>query len=59
MLLLADIDKYSIANAVISFSMFVNYYELIWKVLFIIGFGDYTDILWWKWFKQLVLPIDH
>ena len=25
----------------------------------IIGFGDNTDLLWWKWFKQLVLPIDH
>ena len=25
----------------------------------IIGFGDYTDLLWWKWFEQLVLPIDH
>ena len=24
-----------------------------------IGFGDYTDLLWWMWFKQLVLPIDH
>ena len=22
-------------------------------------FGDYTDLLWWMWFKQLVLPIDH
>ena len=24
-----------------------------------IGFGDYTDLLWWKQFKQIVLPIDH
>ena len=24
-----------------------------------IGFSDYTDLLWWKEYKQLVLPIDH
>ena len=23
------------------------------------GFGDSTYLLWWKWYKQLILPIDH
>ena len=32
----------------------VKYVEIL-----VIGFGDYTDLLWWMWFKQLVLPIDH
>ena len=27
--------------------------------VFTIGFDDYTDLLWWKLFKQLVIPIDH
>ena len=31
----------------------------LWKICDSIGFGDYTDLPWWKWFKQLVLPIDH
>ena len=30
-----------------------------WGISCEIGFGDYTDLLWWMWFKQLVLPIDH
>ena len=29
------------------------------EVLKSIGFGYYTDLLWWNDYKQLVLPIDH
>ena len=36
-------------------------FETPWRLYDVtaIGFGDYTDLLWWMWFKQLVLPIDH